>query len=267
MDQSGAVPDRRGLLAGRAVTRALAAVREPSLIDVVVVGAGTMGRQVLDALPAAVDRASLLSRTSSTRPGAGPRVEPLDTLPDRLREADVVFVATSAGRRIMTADLVSEAMQERRGRPLVIFDLSVPRNVDPAVMATPGVTLLDLDDLRCTAEDGNPVEGVDVGAAETSTRCAAERYAAGIRSRSAGPRIIALRAEVEELCLGQLRRVAGPGLPEQTLRQMASAVAGAVAHRPTVFLRTAAADGDTAAMDLVARAFGIDGQQGEGPCG
>jgi glutamyl-tRNA reductase len=260
---AGTASGRRGLLAARAVACALDAVADPTAIDVVVVGAGTMGRQIVDALPTGT-LATLLSRTSNSRPGAGPRVDPLEILPTRLHRADVVFVATSAGRRIMTADLVSEAMRARDGRRMVIFDLSVPRNVDPGVMATPGVTLLDLDDLgRGVAgrqvPGGQLSDGLDLAAAEAATGVAAERYVAGIRSRVAGPLIVALRSKVEQRCLERLRRQAEPGMPEDTLRRMASAAAGAVAHRPTVFLREAAAGGDEASMRLVARVFGLDG--------
>jgi glutamyl-tRNA reductase len=254
---AGNVPDRRGLLAARAVSRALARAGDRSAPEVVVVGAGTMGRQIFEALPVRVTGATLLSRTSSPRSGSGPRVEPLETLPARLRQADVIFVATSAGRRIMTARLVSEAMCERGGRGLVICDLSVPRNVDPAVLATPGVTLLDLDDLGHADPSGAQATGVDVPAAERAARAAADTYVAGVRSRAAGPGIVALRTEIEDICLRQLQRVAAGDVSEETLREMAHAVAGGVAHQPTVFLRAAAADGDTASMGLVARAFGL----------
>jgi glutamyl-tRNA reductase len=247
---------RRGLLAERAVERVLDAHPDRRPLDIMVVGAGTMGRQVLAALPPDRARATLLSRTSSARTG-GPRIHPLDELPSRLAAADVVFVATSAGRRILRADLIHDVVASRPDRPLTVVDLSLPRNVDPAVAAVPGVRLLDLDDLGDAGSDVVP-DLWALEAAETSTSAAAEDYCALVRSRRAGATIAALRDGVEQAALAQLRRTAkGLGLPEEALAHMAHAVAGAVAHRPTVLARQAAVEEDEATLALLRAAFGL----------
>jgi len=255
---------RRGLLAERSVQRVLDAHPDRRPLEAVVVGAGTMGRQVLAALPAGRARATLLSRSSSARTG-GPTIHPLDELPARLASADVVFVATSAGRRILRAGLVRDVVAGRPDqRPLTVVDLSLPRNVDPAVAAVPGVRLLDLDDLGDAGAGVVPdlwaLEG-----AEVATTTAAEDYCALVRSRAAGPTISALREGVEQVALAQLRRTAkGLGLPEDVLAHMAHAVAGAVAHRPIVLARQAAADEDGATLALLRAAFGLADAPGSG---
>jgi glutamyl-tRNA reductase len=248
---------RRGLLADRAVARALAGHRGDAPAEALVVGAGTMGRQVLERLSGRA-RTTLLSRRSTARRN-GPVVHPLDELPQRLVTADVVFVATSAGRRILTAQAVTQACAGRSGRPLTIVDLSLPRNVDPAVAEVDGVRLLDLDDLG-DAGSGVSADAGAVAAAQTVTDAAAEEYCADVRSRRAGPLIGSLRDHLQETCLEQLRRVArGMDLPEEALARMASAVAGAVAHRPSVLARQAAAEDDEAALAMLRAAFGVDG--------
>ena len=70
--------------------------------------------------------------------------------------ADVVFTATAAPGRLIGREVVAEAMAARAGRPLVIVDLGMPRDVDPAAAELPGVTLLDLDDVdrRLQANNG-----------------------------------------------------------------------------------------------------------------
>jgi glutamyl-tRNA reductase len=248
---------RRGLLAERSVQRVLAAHPDRRTLEAVVVGAGTMGRQVLAALPPDRARAALLSRSSSAKTG-GPTIHPLDELPARLACADVVFVATSAGRRILRAELVRDVVAARPDRrPLTVVDLSLPRNVDPAVAAVPGVRLLDLDDLG-DAGTGVVPDLWALEGAEVATSTAAEDYCALVRSRRAGPTISALRDGVEQAALAQLRRTAkGLGLSEDVLAQMAHAVAGAVAHRPTVLAREAAADEDDASLALLRAAFGL----------
>ena len=247
--------DRRGLLARLAVARGVAGVPWGRQVDAIVVGAGTMGRQVMEFLPVDGCRAALLSR-SVGGPSGGPKVHGLEELPARLESADVVFVATSAGRRLLNAELVATAMSERTERGLVIVDLSVPRNVDPDVACVPGVTLLDLDDLADPRERTSALDGRHLAAVEAAAQSAAERYLAGLRSREAGPLISALRERIEELCLAQLRRTAvGQPASDEHLLRMASAVAGAVAHPPTMLMREAAAQGDTELLDQVARAF------------
>jgi glutamyl-tRNA reductase len=247
---------RRGLLAERGVDRALDGFGAGQPAEALVVGAGTMGRQVMAALDGRA-RATLLSRTSSARPGVGPMIHPLEELPSRLASADVVFVATSAGRRILRTDLVRAVVQRRPGRSLTIVDLSLPRNVDPAVDTVPGVSLLDLDALGDTGTSVVP-DLWALEAAEEAVHAAAEAYCAGIRSRSAGPTITALRTSVEDAVLEQLRRTSrGLDLPEEALLRMASAVAATVAHTPTVLAREAAADEDEDTLGLLRAAFGL----------
>jgi glutamyl-tRNA reductase len=261
---------RRGLLSERAVARALAPLTGEARVDrpvrALVVGAGTMGRQVVAALPAERCRVTLLSRTS-TAGASGPAVLPLEELPALLPSADVLFVATSAGKRILPAELVRTVLAARPGRPLTIVDLSLPRNVDPDVVAVPGVRLLDLDALGDRASGAQP-DPRALAAVEAATSAAAECFCAQVRARRAGPVIAALRSRVEDVCLEQLRRTTrGLTLPEDALTRMASAVAGAVAHSPTVLARTAAANGDAAALDLLAAAFRLDAATGEQPAG
>lgn len=250
---------RRGLLAERAVARALSGYDGRERVEALVVGAGTMGRQVMAALPATRSRATLLSRSSSAR-HAGPRIHPLEELPERLSSADVLFVATSAGSRILSAALVHEVVQPRRDRPLTIVDLSLPRNVDPGVVEIPGVRLLDLDQLGDVGSGAVP-DAYALEVAESATAVAAEAYCAEIRSRRAGPTIAALRTGIEDMCLDQLRRTAkGLDLLEEDLVRMASAVAGAVAHSPTLLARQAAANDDDATLALLRAAFRLDGE-------
>ncbi|MDQ4085659.1 MAG: hypothetical protein M3165_07565, partial [Actinomycetota bacterium] len=241
-----------------AVDRAIDGFRAPAPAEAVVVGAGTMGRQVMAALSARRATASLLSRTSSATHHSGPKIHPLQELPSRLESADMVFVATSAGRRILPAELVRAVVRRRPGRPLTIVDLSLPRNVDPAVLAVPGVRLLDLDALS-DAGCGVVPDVWAFEAVEAVVITAAEDHCADIRSRRAGPTISALRASVEHAALEQIRRTSrGLDLPEEVMLRMASAVAGAVAHTPTVLAREAAAAEDADTLSLLRSAFGLD---------
>lgn len=259
---------RHGLLAERAAMRALAdapgddPVVDPEVrgLEAVVVGAGTMGRQVVEALAAHGCRVTLLSRTTSAK-RPGPRVHPLAELPARLASADLVFVATSAGRRILSTEVVATVMAARAGRPLTIVDLSLPRNVDPCVADVAGVRLLDLDDLSDAGSGVVPDPRALAGAVAVSD-ISADAYCGDIRSRQAGPLITALRDRVERLCLEQVRRTArGLDLPEEALTRMASSAAGAVLHSPVTMARQAGAEDDHTTLAMLAAAFGVAADQ------
>lgn len=76
----------------------------------------------------------------------------LDALTHELRAADVVISSTGAPRAILDTDVLARALEARRRRPLVVIDISVPRDVDPAVGELPGVRLHDIDDLQRVVE-------------------------------------------------------------------------------------------------------------------
>ena len=255
---------RGGLLVQRAVSLVVGDDERTAPLEALVLGTGTMGRQVLEALRPTRARTILMSRRSSTAKGGCPTVHPLEDLPERLPVADVVFVATSAGRQLLSVELVEHILERGPLRGLTIVDLSLPRNVDPAVREIPGVRLLDLDELGDRARGVMP-DPWEVRAVEAATRAAAEAFLAEIRSRRAGPTINSLRTGVESTALEQLRRTArGLGLSEEMLRRMASAVAGAVAHEPTRLARAAAAENDEQSLALIRAAFGLaegSGQQ------
>ena len=249
-----ALQARRGLLARCAVTRALAAAPTRTL-EVLVVGAGTMGHQVRDALPARRCRTTMLSRCPSAATGARPEVHSIEELPARLTGADLAFVATSAGRHLLTREVVGKAAAGR-ARPVTLVDLSVPRNVDPDVRLEAKVRLLDLDDLG--ADHLNHPDPAEVIAAEASAREGAQRYLDELRARRAGPLISALRASLEDVCLAKLRAgLRGSALPDQVLEEVAASVAGAVAHPPTMLLRAAAGQGDEIWLDRMAACYDL----------
>jgi glutamyl-tRNA reductase len=183
----------------------------------------------------------------------------LEQLPDRLLTADLVFVATSAGRQILSRPLVRRAVRSRV-RPLAVIDLSVPRNVDPSVSQESGVVLLDLDDLGAQ-QPGTAAEGSDLAAAERAASEAAQTYLGQLRTRRAGPLITELRTRLEAICLDRLRDslrgTAGTTLTDEALEHTAHAIAGAVAHSPTMLLRTAAGRSDESLLALLTDAFDL----------
>ncbi|HMJ25964.1 MAG TPA: hypothetical protein VK475_09055, partial [Pyrinomonadaceae bacterium] len=71
-----------------------------------------------------------------------------------MRDVDAVIAATSSAETLLSRDDVKNLMKARRNRPLLLIDLSVPRNIDPAVTRLDHVSLYNIDDLEALARRG-----------------------------------------------------------------------------------------------------------------
>ena len=191
-------------------------------------GAGEVAEAVLRALQGRTAGTAVLNRrlerAAPLASAFGAVTGEWDVLDAMLATADVIFVGTAAGTAVLGAGQLAEAVGG--GRKVAVFDLAVPRNVDPAARRIPGVLLFDLDDLqrlRC------PVEGFASPTIEHAQRILEqelERLDTSLRARAAAPhlaelhRMAARLAEEEvDVALAQL----GPlGERErQVVRQMA----------------------------------------------
>ena len=165
---------------------------------VVVLGAGEAAEGVLRSLHGhRASRVALVNRNPgraavlATAWGATPYG--WDALPELLRTAALVFVATAASRPVVTAGVLAAAVADRRqDEELLTLDLSVPRNVQPEARAVTGVRLLDLDDLQrlCC-----PAAGTPSAALADAERLLEEEVAwleQRLRGRAAAPRLAEL---------------------------------------------------------------------------
>jgi glutamyl-tRNA reductase len=117
-------------------------------------------------------------------------------LPTLAIDADAILVATAAPAPTVTADLLAVASAGRGERPLRVVDLAVPRNVDPAARALPGIELSDLDTLRAdrcpVADDGTAPVLPDV---ERVLDDELDRLLTALRGRAVAPRLAELHRE------------------------------------------------------------------------
>ncbi|HYF40031.1 MAG TPA: glutamyl-tRNA reductase [Gemmatimonadales bacterium] len=117
-----------------------------------------------------------------------------EELDQHLTAADAVLVATSSSRPVLKASQLAAAAQEREQRKLLVIDLAVPRNVDPAARTIDGVELLDLDDLqhRCCPAAARP--SAELAEAEDILEEELVRLGINLRGRLAAPRLAELHA-------------------------------------------------------------------------
>ena len=173
----------------------------------------------------------------------------LTGLPDALVHADAVLVSTGAALPVLDREVLAAASAARVGSPerppLVLVDLSVPRNVDPAAGTLPGVELLDMDDLTAHAERAMAGRRAEMASAQEIVRQEVERYRAEERARGAAPIVAALRHRIEEVRLAELERHRGrlADLDERQWGEVGSVVRDVLAkvlHNPTVALKDTA---------------------------
>ena len=121
----------------------------------------------------------------------GGRATGLRHLADELAATDVVVCCTGATGLVLRADTVAAAVRRRAGRPLFLLDLALPHDIDPAVRALPGVTLLDLDGLRDALEGQDAA--ADVEAVRLLVASEVRTFLAAQRAQRVAPTVVALR--------------------------------------------------------------------------
>jgi glutamyl-tRNA reductase len=227
--------------------------------DVLIVGAGSMS--ALAAATAARSGAASIAVANRTREHAerlaasvsttATTVTGLDDLPAAIAAADVVISCTGAAGQVITAGMVSAALAARSARaareageageargPLVIMDLAMPRDVEPAVAGLPGVALIGMDQL---SEHASAVRDDDVAAVRAILEAELSAYQSAIDAARVAPTVVALRAKAANVVDAELNRLAGrlsaDGLSGHALDEIAQTVRRVVdklLHAPTV---------------------------------
>jgi len=215
-----------------------------------VLGAGDMGSSMAESLAAAgVAELVLANRTHAKAVqlarAVGGRAVRFTDLPTELSHADVVLTSTGASSVLLSRADVESAMAERAGRPLVLVDIAMPRDIDPSVAEIPGVTVLDMDDLGAFADQGIAGRRREIDAVRAILDDELERYRVATSAREIAPVIVALREAAEAMRLAELERVRSrlADLDEAqhaTVEQLTQGLVAKLLHQPTVALREAA---------------------------
>ncbi|MEM0914071.1 MAG: glutamyl-tRNA reductase [Planctomycetota bacterium] len=137
----------------------------------------------------------------------GPR--PWEDLAEALVEADVVVAGTGASQPVITVEMVSRLIRRRRARPLVVIDVGLPRDIEPAVGGLRNVYLYNLDDLRSVVEDHSTTRDDAVRRCEQIAAEAAAQCYRDLQHRNIGRMVVELRGRLEALAESESRRTAG----------------------------------------------------------
>ena len=234
---------------------------------ILIVGAGKMGEGTVRHL--ADGGAGSIFVTNRSAEAAGELAErfhgtavPFDQLRYWLAHSDIIIVSTAAPNVIIDRGMVASAMHIRRNRPIVFIDMSVPRNVDPAVSDIDNAFCYDIDDLGAVVEANLEERRGAAAVAEKLVHQETEAFWARMKSMDVAPMVVEVRRRIEEVCHSELERYLkrnGPRDPKEIkeLEIMVSRIAGKMSHPLVTQIKSAHEDPthERALLTVVSRLF------------
>ena len=218
--------------------------------SILVLGAGDMGEGMVRALVAnGVADVHIANRTWERAEDLAGRLAGravrLAELNDVLARVDLLLTGTGASSLMLEHGDFARVMAARHGRPLLVVDVAVPRDVDPSAAEVEGVTLLDMDDLRRFAEQGLSARQAEVGTVRALVDDEVERHLALASARQVAPLVGSLHRRGDDVVAAELERFRSrlTGLDDRQLEAveaLARGVVGKLLHGPTVQLKDAA---------------------------
>jgi glutamyl-tRNA reductase len=215
------------------------------------VGAGEMGEAMATALSTTPAAGPVLvanrtwDRATALAARCGGRAVQWGEIPAALERADVLLTSTGSPEVLIEASDLDPVLLARQGRPLLVVDIAVPRDVDPSVGTLPGVTVLDMDDLKRFAERAMAGRRGEIPAAERIVAEEIDRYLSAATQREVAPVVATLHERGEAIRQAEMARLDGrlADLDDRSRRAVEALSRGIVAkllHEPTVNLKAAA---------------------------
>jgi glutamyl-tRNA reductase len=203
------------------------------------------------------DRAIALARRFGGSSGS------FDALPAELARADIVISSTSSPHTLLGAEELAVVAGERHGRPLLLIDLAVPRDIDPACDELPGVTVVDIDGLQAQVDRHISVRKAEARRAEGIVEEEIQAFAGWLGSLEVMPTVTALRTRGDDVVEQVLAENEGrwEGLTDRDRRRveaLARAIAKRLLHEPTLRVKSLDAAHRHARLQLLRELFGLD---------
>ena len=234
-----------------------------------VIGAGEMAELALQCFVAEGVRTSIVANRTFERAETlaerhGATAMHLDECWPGLADVDVLLCSTAAPHPVVRMQHVVPAIERRRGRPLCILDIALPRDVDPAVRALSNVYLYDLDDLQAVVAASIERRREELPSAEQVIGGEVDRYWEWLAGLQAVPVLTSVRAAAEQMRereVAQLLRRMPHLTPadHDAIEQLSRSLMNKFLHEPSIRLRAAAANGrGLGIVDAARYLFGIE---------
>jgi glutamyl-tRNA reductase len=255
-------------VASVAVESARAAVGDLAERHVVIIGAGETSEQTARAFHAHGVTTMFVANRRRERAIAlaqqfGGASGSFDALPGELERADVVVSSTASPHAIIEAEELAAVMEARDGRPLLLVDLAVPRDIDPLCATVDGVTLLDMDTLQAQVRGHLGARRAESVQAEAIVEDEIQSFASWLGRLEVLPTLTALRTRGDAVVEGVLAENAGrwESLSErdaERVEALARSIVKRLLHEPTARVRDLDAEHRHARLSLLRELFGLD---------
>lgn len=183
-----------------------------------------------------------------------------DQFRDDMASADIVLVSTGAAHYLINSDDVQRAVTQRMNRPVFLIDISVPRNIDPAVRHIDNAFLFDIDDLMQRVEKNRAERLSEAEKAEHMVVDEVGIFRQWLQSLEVTPTIVALRTRVDDIKRAEVEKALGrlsnlSAQERELIEGMAAAIVNKLIHNTMVTLKSEVQSSDGAAFVEAARRF------------
>ena len=179
---------------------------------VMLIGAGEMAElSAKHLVSAGASRVLIANRTEAAARQLADQIEgaitvPFDRIEDYVHEPDLVICSTGAPNYVLTEQQVRKAARRRRKRPTCLIDISVPRNIDPAVANVRNVFLFDIDDLENVISSNIREREREAERAELIVQSEVMQFQQTLRLMDVGPSIGAMREKFYDIARAEMAR-------------------------------------------------------------
>jgi glutamyl-tRNA reductase len=236
---------------------------------VLLVGAGEMAKLAAQHLvDQGVRRVSITTRDATSAVELARRFNatsiPFEHFRYEMAEADIVLCSTGAARYLIGVEDVEQAVRRRMNRPIFLIDISVPRNIDPAVKDIDNAFLFDVDDLEMRVEQNREERRREAVKAERMVDEEVGQILQWMKSLEVTPTIVALRHRAEEIKQAEVEkafvRLQHLSAQERSVVEgLASAIMNKLLHGSLVTLKAESTSGGGAMfIEAARRFFGLD---------
>jgi glutamyl-tRNA reductase len=267
-----AIGERQLSLPAVAVTLARELLGDLDGRVVVIVGTGETGELAARALADSGGRPVFVAsrrrdRAISLARRYGGESLMFDELPRVLERADILVAATASPHLLLEAQELTEVMASRGGRPLLLIDLAVPRDIDAACGELSGVSLYDIDDLQAVIMRNRKVRQAEARKAEGIIEQEIQQFAAWLGSLEVLPTVTALRVHATGIASQVVSENVGKweGLSErdrERVEAIARTIVNRLLHAPTARLKELRDDRVHARMAMIRDLFGLEVESG-----
>lgn len=218
-------------------------------LQVLLLGAGDMGELTAEHLHEQQVKQVFVANRSHQRAQElaqrydGEAVQ-FDSIDERLPACDIVIASTSAPHYVIEPAQVQRALSSRRSRNLFLIDLSVPRNIHPAIAQIDGAYLYNVDDLQHVADANLELRQQKARQAEEIVAREVDSFRRRLVAQDAVPTIVELQQRLETIRTAELEkclRKLGPITAEQreSIEQLTTQMVNKILHYPILQLKEA----------------------------